>query len=131
MNDTYQREVMEKVQYRPRLIPMFTSTHDVPEAVYRYNERLFTCYNRVTDRFEIHNLDQEDSYCTTLPYKTLDARTVRWIWKNDIRVHGDAIFRELEKNEEQAEKSKQRDFKNWIEDVGSETQSMFAKDAWA
>jgi hypothetical protein len=130
MNEAYRREVAEKVRYRPRLIPMFTSTQDVPEAIYDYNERLFVCYNRVEDRYEIHNLDQMDSFCATLPYKSLDARAKRWIWKNDIRVHGDKIFKEIEQHEEKMAKSKEREFKNWVEDVGSETQSMFAKDAW-
>lgn len=126
----YEKAVREKVEYRPRLIPVFTSDQNIPERLREYNESLFMCFNRVEQRFEIHSLDQEDSYCTTTPYKSLDVRTIRWIWQNDIRVHGKEIFRRLEREEEQRENSKKRDYANWVRDVGSETQSMFAKDAW-
>lgn len=126
----YEKAVREKIEYRPRLIPVFTSDQNIPERLYDYNSRLFICFNRVDQRYEVHNLDQEDSYCATLPYRDLDVRSIRWIWQNDIRVHGKDIFHRIERQEEQREKQKERDYKNWIHDVASETQSMFAKDAW-
>lgn len=132
MDYRFERDVLEKIQYRPRLIPLFNHTLDIPQRLYDYHPSLFLCFNRHSQRYELHSLEQEiDSYCATLPYKDLDARTLRWIWKNDIRVHGTNIFRRIEKSEEGFKKSKDRDFKNWVEDVASETRSMFAKDAWA
>lgn len=130
MNDSYRAEIRHKIRHKPRLSPVFGGAHDVPERIYEYNPRLFLCFNAVTERFEIHNLDQAESYCATLPYKSLDARTLRWIWNNDIRVHGMRIFEELAQGDERREKQKQRDFKNWVQDVASETRSMLAKDAW-
>ena len=130
MNSEFIQEVKDRVRHKPRLTPIFTSTHEIPERVFEYSERMFLCYNIHKGRYEVHNLDQEETYCADLPYRSLDARTLRWIWKNDIRVHGMDIFRELDKNEEDMKKSKERDFRNWVESVGSETQSMFAKDAW-
>lgn len=126
----YEKAVREKVEYRPRLIPVFTSDQNIPERLREYNENLFMCFNRHEQRFEIHSLEQSDSYCTTIPYKDLDARTIRWVWQNDIRVHGKEIFRRLEREEDQREKAKKRDYSNWVRDVASETQTMFAKDAW-
>lgn len=131
MDYWYEKAIEEKVRYRPRLIPILSHTLNIPERLYDYHPRLFICFNRVEQKYEVHSLDQEDSYSATLPYKDLDARTLRWIYNNDIRVHGKDIFRRIEKSEEQREKSKEREFKNWVEDVASETRSLFAKDAWA
>jgi hypothetical protein len=130
MNSEFIQEVREKVRHKPRLTPLFTSTHCIPERLYEYNPRLFICFNNVENSYEIHSLDQEFSFSAKLPYPTLDARTIRYIWTNDIRVHGKAIFQRIEDGEERHRKQKEREYKNWVEAVGKETQSLFAKDAW-
>lgn len=131
MDYDFERQVLEKIQYRPRLIPMMDHTLNIPQRLYDYHPSLFMCFNTHTQRYELHSLDQEgDSFCATSPYKDLDARTLRWVWKNDIRVHGKDIFLRIEKSQEDYKKRKDREHKNWIEDVGKETQSLFAKDAW-
>jgi hypothetical protein len=123
--------ILDAVRHRPRLSPIFGSTHNIPERVAEYNPDLFLCHNVVTDRIEVHSLaNSGDTFCANLPYKSLDARTIRWIWENDIRVHGKNIFKRIEASEQAYERMKQREYKNWIEDVGKETQSLFAKDAW-
>lgn len=127
----YEHDVKEKIRGQHHLSPLFHSTLNIPERVYEYNPRLFLCFNNKDNRFELHSLDQEFSLCGPLPYKSLDARTMRWIWKNDIRVHGKGIFRRIEQDEQRREKQQEREFKNWVEAVGKETQSEFAKDAWA
>lgn len=131
MDYRFERDVLEKVKHRPRLIPLFDHTLDIPQRLYDYHPSLFVCFNRHTQRYELHSLEQEtDSFCATLPYKDLDARTLRWVWQNDIRVHGKDIFRRIEKSEEGFKKSKDREHKNWVQDIAKETQSLFAKDAW-
>lgn len=130
MNNQFISEVREKVRHKPRLTPLLTSALSIPERIYEYNPRLFLCYNNVENAFEIHNLDQTISFCAKLPYATLDARTLHYIWQNDIRVHGKAIFKRVEDSEERQRKQKDREFHNWVEDVAKETQSMIAKDAW-
>lgn len=131
MNSDFVAQVRRAVQHRPRLTPLFGSTLNIPERLYEYNLNLFICHNEVTGRFEIHSLDNKgDTKCGDLPFKTLDNRALHYIWDNDIRVHGEDIFRRIEQSEENHKKSKDRDFKNWVESVGKETRSMFAKDAW-
>lgn len=132
MDSKFQRDVLEKIQYRPRLIPLFDHALDIPQRIYDYHPSLFVCFNRVTQTYELHSLDQEgDSYCMALPYKELDARSLRWIWQNDIRVHGKNIFRRIDKSEEDFKASKDREHRNWVRDIAGETRSLFAKDAWA
>lgn len=127
----FEQAVKEKVRYQFHLSPLFYSTLNIPERLHEYHPRLFFTYNNRENCFELHSLDQEVSYCAPLPYKRLDARALRWVWENDLRMHGQDIFRRIEKSEETFNKQKDREFKNWVEDVAEETQSMFAKDAWA
>lgn len=132
MHFEYQQSVRRKIEDHPHLVPLFGSTHCIPERLYEYNPDLFLCFNGKTDQFEIHSLaNQGDSICGVLPYRHLDARAIRYVWENDIRIHGKNIFRRIEQGEEKQKKQKDREFKNWIEDVAKETQTMMAKDAWA
>lgn len=132
MNPDFITKVRRAVEHRPRLTPVLTSTLNIPDRLHEYSPDLFICHNCVSNRFEIHSLaNAVDTMCGELPFKTLDARTLHWVWQNDIRVHGKAIFERLEQSEEQFKAGKDRDFKNWVEAVGKETRSMFAKDAWA
>lgn len=131
MNDTFKMEVRQKIAGQHHLHALFGSVYNIPERLFEYNDALFICFNQDTQRYELHSLEQTISFSAVLPYKDLDARSLRWIWKNDIRVHGRAIFDRIEKDEEKAKKQKDREFHNWVESIGKETQSLFAKDAWA
>lgn len=128
----YEFMVLRALEHRPRLTPIFGSTLNIPDRLREYNADLFLCHNCVTDKFEIHSLaNLGDTFCGELPFRTLDSRTLHWVWENDIRVHGKAIFERIEQSEEQFKENKAREFKRWVEDVGKETRSLFAKDAWA
>lgn len=131
MDSFYEQEIRRKIAGQNHLHPLYRSVYDIPERLFEYNDSLFICFNSDTQRYELHSLEQPVSFAAVLPYKDLDARSLRWIWNNDIRVHGRAIFERIEKGEELAKKRKDREFHNWVESVGKETQSLFAKDAWA
>lgn len=116
---------------RPHLTPIFTSTLYIPERLKEYDDELFLVFNNNTERFEVHTkYGGESTYNATLPYKTLDARTLRWIWRNDIRVHGHEIHKRIERSEEQFKKRKEKEFRNFTRDFASEFRSAFAHDAW-
>lgn len=133
MNADFETNVRRAVASRPRLTPVFGSALHIPERIYEYDPDLFLCHNCVTGRFEIHSLGQQsiDTFCAELPFKALDSRTLYWVWENDVRVHGKAIIERIDRSEADFQKSKDREFRNWVEAVGKETQSLFAKDAWA
>lgn len=130
MDWQFREDVRSKTRYQFHLSPVFQSTLNIPERLHEYNPRMFICFNNTTSRFEVHSLDQADSYSATLPYRQLDARSLRWVWENDIRVHGRKIFDELDKTEDRIKKAKERELRNFVESVGAETRSEFAKDAW-
>lgn len=130
MNREWITAVRDKVRDKPRLTPVFQTTLNIPERLHETNPRLFIVYNNISNRFELHSLDQDVSFCADLPYRALDSRTLRWIWQNDIRVHGKELMRRFDEQEAKKEQSEKREFSNWVESVGKETRSLFAKDAW-
>lgn len=116
---------------RPHLLPVFTHVTDIPQRVKQYDPELFIAFNTKNQRFEVHSKEAgETTYNATLPYKDLDERSLRYIRKNDIRVHGMAIFDRIFKSEQKAEKQKEKDRRNFTKDFAAEFQSEFAKDAW-
>lgn len=128
MKESYQYEVTIKCKERPDLTPVFSSVHNTPEQICEYNPRLFVAFNNKTERFEIHSLDDRTLIGgAVLPYKSLDARAIRWIKQNDIRRRGKEILRELDLADEKMKRDRAREFRNWVEDVGKETRSAFAR----
>lgn len=115
---------------RPLLEPIFESTLNIPERVKEYDKTVFLVRNHQTRRFEIHNTETKDSFNATLPYKDLDARTIRYLKKNDVRIHGRKVFDDILKDEERKEKEQKRKEKNFIRDFATEFRGEFAKDAW-
>lgn len=117
---------------QPHLTPVFTSTLNVPERIKEYDDTLFLAFNNDNERFEIHSVDSvPTTYNATLPYKALDARAIRYIKKNDIRLHGDRIHKRIEEQEKRAEAERERDAARRRQDFAKEFQGEFAKDAWA
>ena len=63
-------------------------------------------YSTKKKKFEIHNLKQiGNSYCLTVPYKVLDARTVALIRKTRVENAADLI-KEMDKNNAKLEQSR-------------------------
>lgn len=133
MKAQYRHEVLLRTENRKHLIPVFSHVFDIPRQVYEYDRSFFVVFNTQNQRYEIHSLDYpgDDTISCTVPYKDLDARTLRHIWRNDIRVHGNEIFKRLERQEEQMREEQERKRKKFTNDFAREHQSAFAKDAWA
>lgn len=113
------------------LRPMFGSVSNIPEQIYEYDNSFFVAFNTNTGGYEVHSLNHyPETHALDLPFPELDRRALRHLWRNDLRVHGWDIFRRIEDGEQKAEKRKEREMKNWIQDVAGETKGMFAHDAW-
>lgn len=116
---------------RPHLRPVFSHVLNIPERVKEYDPDLFIVFNHNNERFEIHSYEAgETSYNATIPFKDLDARTLRYIRQNDIRVHGMKIYDRIAKSEQKHQEAKKKKEKDFVRDFASEFQSEFAKDAW-
>lgn len=129
--ESEKHEIRVLLADRPHLTPIFSSTLCIPERVKEYDDEMFVVFNNRNGRFEIHTKEAgQTTYNATIPYKQLDTRTMRWLWKNDIRVHGAAIHERVLKSEETFKKQKEKEQKDYIRDFATEFRGEFAKDAW-
>lgn len=131
MKASKRHEINYRLEGKPFLHLLEGSVYNIPERVEEYDKDMFVVFNVAKQKYEIHSVQfPGDTYQMTVPFDQLDSRIIKHIWQNDISVHGKAIFRRLDRAEEQWKKGKDRKFKNWVQDVASETKSMFAHDAW-
>lgn len=71
-----------------------------------WNYRLY--YNKLRDRFEVHNLLQRpNTLAFVVPYDDLDARTVEYARFSSVQ-NAQKLFRDIEKNNENLEKEAQK-----------------------
>ena len=72
--------------------------HDVYYIAERLKEidfNYFILYNTKRKKYEIHHTGQSDTYCLTVPYDELDARTIDFV--NQTRVENrDRLLKELD-----------------------------------
>jgi hypothetical protein len=133
MDETFQNNVEIILRWRNlhHLLPVYSSIHNIPERVNEYNTNLFVVFNTMKQKYEIHSIEHGagmDSYQCTVPYDRLDVRITWYLWENDLRVHGNEIFKRIEQGEQDHEKRNKRKFHNWAQDVASETRTMIAAD---
>lgn len=106
------------------------SVYEIPQRLKEYDKSFFVVFNKRNGKFEVHSHDNLwNTYCFTVPFDELDQRTLDIVMKNDTKNIGPKdIERELNNHNERVEKRKDKDFKNWVEDVAKETYSHFKKD---
>jgi len=128
----YEYQVRNKVANRPYLIPIFDHVYDIPRRIKEYDSSFFVVFNKNRQKYEIHSLEypEGDTKSCTVPHDELDARTLTYLWENDIRVHGTEIFKRIEWEEERYRRRKEYEAKKFTQDFAKEFQSSFAKDAW-
>lgn len=57
-------------------------------------------YNTKTNKFEVHNVGQiGDSYCLTVPFQYLDARTIDFVNKTKVE-NKEKLIKEMDKENE-------------------------------
>lgn len=112
------------------LIPMWTNVFYMPERIYEYNPTLFVCWNKLSQKYEIHSTvggPNVSSREAVLDFEELDVRTLYYLWERDIRVHGMNIFRRIEESQRRAEERRRKAFERHVQAVARETRNIFRK----
>lgn len=127
----YERKIYERLWGKPHLRPLFTNVCHVPERIREYNPDFFVVFNRRTGYFEVHSLAHvHDTYGLTIYTKELYPKALDTVRRNDIRMRGKAIFRELDKANERFRESEQRATRNELRAIAEEMKPYFARFAW-
>jgi hypothetical protein len=132
MKATKRHEAMRRLANKPLQVLIERDVHGIAERVEDYDKDMFIVFNRRKAKYEIHSLEYpgEETFQTTIPFRKLDARVMRHLYDNDIRVHGRAIFRRMELEEERREINRKKELRQMMYDRAGEAKSLFAKDAW-
>ena len=116
---------------RDYLIPVFHDTFCISDRLKEYDPAFFIAFNSITQRFEIHSLENiGNTFCFAVGYKELDARVLRSVRKSNLRTRGKKIFQEIDEQNARAERSKERQRRNNIRAMAEEMHPHFREEAW-
>lgn len=96
-----------------------SNAYRIPERLKDVDSGYIVLYNRKRDKFEVHNSYQPDfdTYCFTVPFEELDARTIEYANRTHVRnkIRTKVIFKRLE---EAVERRKTKEIKKTIAEAG-------------
>lgn len=108
-----------------------SNTYDVPERLKCIDKGYFVVFNLSKNKYEVHNEDNiGSSYCFTVPYDELDSRTVELCKRTNVSLHGDEIFKMIDRENARLEAEKKKKFADEIEARARYSRPLFAKAAF-
>lgn len=100
--------------------------YNIGQRIQDIDEGYFVLYNHRFHRWEVHHVDNHpQTYAFVVPFDFLDARTLEYCWKTK-RENTDRLLKEMEANNEKIKASKDREFKNSMEDASRETADLLS-----
>ena len=90
------------------LIKILEDTHDITRRLREIDKDYFIVYNTDRKCYEVHNYSQKNTFCLSIPYGSLDARTISLTLKTR-REFLDKILAEIDKNNEKLEKDAKKE----------------------
>lgn len=75
------------------------------ERLKEIDKSYFIIFNLIRKKYEVHSSSQKgNSYCFTIPYNTLDERTIEYARKTRIERR-DEVIKEMDRENEKREKN--------------------------
>lgn len=86
------------------LIPINSNVYDIPQRLKELDPDYYIVLNTETQKFEVHHARQiGGTFCLTLPFDELDARTIEYVRSHDIK-YAKKIFEEIDRHNEALER---------------------------
>lgn len=100
----------DKINNKPYLRLIETSTMDIPERLREIDRSLFIVRNLKQERFEMHSTENiGNTFCFVIPFKELDSRTLVLARKGDVKTGGiERALKEITESEERREKESEK-----------------------
>lgn len=129
VNQLKLNEIHDRLQGKPFLFAMENSTHDIPKRLEEIDSALFICFNKITQRFEVHSLDNRGTtYCFSIPYSELDARTIEAFRRSNLKTRSvKEIIQEMDQENEEREKRNEARRRSEVNAWARENRSEFKK----
>lgn len=99
-------------------IKLTCDVYNISKRIKEIDKDYYIVYNTSKEKFEIHNNSQiGDSYCLTLPYNTLDERTLCFVRKTSVK-NIDYVLNEIENDNNRIESAEKTSaFNNVYESI--------------
>jgi len=92
-----------------------SNVFDIPRRLKEIDEGYFVLFNPDNQKYEIHHSGQKDNtYCFTIPYDELDARTIDLVYKTKIENFR-ANLEEMKRKNEKLIMDREKSFHDKIE----------------
>ena len=80
------------------LIKIKKDLFNIAQRIKNIESSYYICFNTKNKKFEVHNYHQlRNSYCATIPYEKLDARTIDYLNQTHVR-NSKKIFKAIDEN---------------------------------
>ncbi len=107
---------------QPHLTKLNTNVYQIPERLLEIDAGYFVVRNHHKKTFEVHHKDQpHTTFCLTVPYAELDARTVELVRKTAVSNINKLIL-EMDEHNQKIEKMKD----NSAEESAEKTKEVFS-----
>lgn len=105
-----------------KFIQVVSDPFDITNRIREIEDEYFILYNRYEKRFEVHSTAQpiRQTYCFTVPFDTLDNRTLEYCRETNIAMRGDKIEQEIEERNSKISESNNRANTNLMQDIASD-----------
>lgn len=105
-----------------RLTQVMSDPFDIVNRIREIEDEYFILYNKYEKKFEVHSTAQpiRQTYCFTVPFDTLDNRTLEYCRETNIALRGDAIERELDARNAKEEIADNRAEASLIQDMAED-----------
>ncbi len=97
------------------MIKITSDVYNISNRIKHIDKNYFIVYNTSKRCFEIHNKGQKNTYCVTLPYNTLDERTLNYTQKT-LSQNLNEILNSIEQHNALLKKEQMRKTLNEMDD---------------
>lgn len=105
----YKDKIRQRLRGKPHLLPLYSNVYHIPERLRSYDDSIFVVFNTKKQRYEVHCLSNYgDTFAFLTPFKELDARTITFYHKTNLRTRGRKIFDEMEEHNEELRRRNER-----------------------
>ena len=108
--------------HKPWMRHMYDDTLGIATRLRMIDDGYFILFNTMSGKFEVHNTYNGDknTYCFTVPFNALDARTIDHCQKTRIE-NSDKLIKQMEEDNKKIDETRLKDFHNTAEAASRET----------
>lgn len=97
------------MHHKGRLVEVTHDLHGIAERIREIEPEYFIVRNRMKGTWEVHSTaTYPNTYCFTVPYDSLDKRTLDRCRETNISLRGDAVAKDFLARQEKQEKAIQK-----------------------